>query len=177
MCAVFYGHPGVFVLPSHAAIAQARTEGFTAQMLPGISAEDCLLADLGIDPAVHGCQTVEATGFLVRHRRFDPTSSLVIWQIGVVGEVRKQERSREGLKILTVELLKQYPAHHEVIVSQAPMYPIHHPVTHPVPLAELPDSPMSTVSTLYVPPREQAPVDEEMLEKLGVRPSDITRDW
>jgi len=29
-------------------------------MLPGISAEDCLVADLGIDPASSGCQSYEA---------------------------------------------------------------------------------------------------------------------
>jgi len=177
VCAVFYGHPGVFVLPSHAAITQARAEGYDAEMLPGISAEDCLFADLGIDPAVHGCQTFEATDFLLRHRRFDPTSSLVIWQIGVVGEVRKHERNREGLKLLTAVLLDHYPADHQVIVYQAAMYPIDHPVIHPIRLADLPDSPMSTVSTLYVPPREQAPVDGEIMAKLGLQMSDIKRDW
>src|ERR1700733_4164005 len=34
ICAVFYGHPGVFVAPSHAAIPRARAEGFEARMLP-----------------------------------------------------------------------------------------------------------------------------------------------
>ena len=51
VCAAFYGHPGVFVLPSHDAISRARAEGFEATMLPGVSAEDCLVADLGVDPA------------------------------------------------------------------------------------------------------------------------------
>jgi precorrin-2 methylase len=46
VCAVFYGHPGVFAYPSHESIRIARAEGFEAQMLPGISAEDCLFADL-----------------------------------------------------------------------------------------------------------------------------------
>src|SRR5207244_11062689 len=57
VCAAFYGHPGVFVYPSHEAIKQARLEGYSAKMLPGISAEDCLFADLGIDPARNGCQS------------------------------------------------------------------------------------------------------------------------
>src|SRR5206468_2355822 len=46
VCVVLYGHPGVFVTPSHAAIRQARREGFEATMLPAVSAEDCLFADL-----------------------------------------------------------------------------------------------------------------------------------
>src|SRR5205085_11822477 len=47
-CVAFYGHPGVFVYPSHESIRRARSEGFSAKMLPGISAEDCLFADMGI---------------------------------------------------------------------------------------------------------------------------------
>src|SRR5437660_3789209 len=34
VCAVFYGHPGVFGFPPHEAIRRARSEGFPAQMLP-----------------------------------------------------------------------------------------------------------------------------------------------
>ncbi len=53
---VFYGHPGVFVNPSHRAISIARNEGHEAIMLPGVSAEDCLFADLLVDPSRPGCQ-------------------------------------------------------------------------------------------------------------------------
>ena len=87
VCAIFYGHPGVFVYPSHEAVRLARTEGYSASMFPGISAEDCLFADLGIDPARSGCQSFEATDFLVHRRKFDSTSSLILWQIGVVGDL------------------------------------------------------------------------------------------
>src|SRR3954452_19654831 len=45
-CFALYGHPGVFVYPSHESVRRARAEGYDAQMLPGISAEDCLFADL-----------------------------------------------------------------------------------------------------------------------------------
>ena len=51
VCVVFYGHPGVFVHPGHESIRRAHMEGFPACMLPGISAEDCLFAELGIDPS------------------------------------------------------------------------------------------------------------------------------
>src|SRR5215510_1892109 len=49
VCTAFYGHPGVVVYPAHEAIRLARKEGHRAKMLPGISAQDCLIADLGID--------------------------------------------------------------------------------------------------------------------------------
>jgi uncharacterized protein YabN with tetrapyrrole methylase and pyrophosphatase domain len=56
VCAAFYGHPGVFVNPGHEAIRRARAEGYRARMLPAVSALDCLVADLGIDPAATGPQ-------------------------------------------------------------------------------------------------------------------------
>jgi siroheme synthase len=74
ICVVYYGHPGVFVIPSHESIRQARAEGYAARMLPGISAEDCLFADLGIDPGTCGCQSFEATDFLLNRRKFDTRS-------------------------------------------------------------------------------------------------------
>ena len=70
VCAAFYGHPGVFVTPSHKAITQLKAEGYDAYMEPGISAEDCLIADLGIDPGMTGCQTFEASQFLFYKHRF-----------------------------------------------------------------------------------------------------------
>ena len=102
VCAVFYGHPGVFAYPTHEAIKQARHEGFRAQMLPGISAEDCLFADLGIDPGRNGCQSFEATDFLIRRRKFDPTSALILWQIAMTGNLGfyQKESLLRGLKVL-----------------------------------------------------------------------------
>src|SRR5947209_10731330 len=92
VCAVFYGHPGVFVYSSHEAIRLARQEGFTATMLPATSAEDCLFADLGIDPAGSGCQSFEATDFLIRRRKFDPSSNLILWQIGHIGNWKPEKQ-------------------------------------------------------------------------------------
>ena len=59
VCVAFYGHPGVFAWAPHEAIRIARKEGYFAHMEPGISSEDCLYADLGIDPATFGCQHYE----------------------------------------------------------------------------------------------------------------------
>ena len=70
VCVVSYGHPGVFADPTHSAIRQARAEGYDAQMLPAVSAEDCLFADLGIDPAASGCVSLEAT----RRQPIPPTT-------------------------------------------------------------------------------------------------------
>ncbi|WP_414587173.1 SAM-dependent methyltransferase [Scytonema sp. PCC 10023] len=171
VCAVFYGHPGVFADPAHAAIQQARREGFQAQMLPGISAEDCLFADLGLDPGRNGCQSFEATDFLIRQRRFDPTSALILWQIAMVGNLGSYKPGEQfrPLTVLTEVLKTHYGSEHEVIVYEAAVYhPVCKPVIQRVPLDKLPETKVREVSTLYVPPKAPAPVDREMLERLGM---------
>ena len=167
----FYGHPGIFVAPSHEAIRQAKAEGYSAQMLPGISAEDCLFADLGIDPGERGCQSFEATDFLLRRRIFDPTSTLVLWQIGGIGVFDFHSRalwSRQGLEVLERELLRHYPIDHEVVIYEAVPYPTLPPKILRVPLAAMARAEVSIRSTLYVPPLPDRESDQEMRAALGI---------
>jgi len=171
VCAAFYGHPGVFATPPHTAVRQARAEGFAARMLPAVSAEDCLFADLGVDPSESGCASFEATDFLLRRRRFDPTSALVLWQIGLVGveDVRDAELwSANGLTALTEVLLETYRPRHDVIVYEASTLPIVAPKIVRVALARLPGAPVTAVSTLYVPPRAERATDWRMARRLGL---------
>jgi uncharacterized protein YabN with tetrapyrrole methylase and pyrophosphatase domain len=176
VCAVFYGHPGVFVTPVHEAIRQARHEGFTARMLPGISAADCLYADLGIDPAHCGCQSYEATEFLLRKRQIDPTSHLILWQIGVVGELyQRQKRDvSPGLQAITAVLLRDYPAAHPIIVYEAAQYPVCNPSIEQIPLEQLPNARVTAISTLYVPPTAVADWDYEMMAQLNITLEELT---
>jgi len=171
VCAVFYGHPGVFADPTHQAIRQARSEGFRAQMLPGISAEDCLFADLGLDPGKNGCQSFEATDFLIRQRKFDSTSALILWQIAMIGNLGffKSGGHLHGLTVLAEVLETYYAADHEVIVYEAAVYhPICEPVIERVPLSKLPETKLTQVATLFVPPKNSAPVDDQMMARLGM---------
>lgn len=78
---IYYGHPGIFVYASHRAIRIALKQGLKAKMLPGVSALDCLFADLGVDPSYPGLQVLEATDFLVRNRKVLTDSHLVILQV------------------------------------------------------------------------------------------------
>jgi uncharacterized protein YabN with tetrapyrrole methylase and pyrophosphatase domain len=172
VCAAFYGHPGVFVQPSHEAIRRAREEGYPARMLPGVSAEDCLFADLGVDPARDGCQSFEASDFLVRRRRFDPTSALVLWQVGAIGVSTFLPRavwSDRGLPVLVEVLGEHYPAAHEVVLYTASGLPVCEPAIERLPLADLARARVPITATLYVPPRERAPIDPEMASRLGLR--------
>jgi uncharacterized protein YabN with tetrapyrrole methylase and pyrophosphatase domain len=155
VCAAFYGHPGVFVHPTHEAVKRARTEGFPAQMLPGISAEDCLFADLGVDPAEAGCQSYEATRFLERRPAIEPRAALVLWQIGVVGTANHSaEFKAPRLPELVERLRELYPDDHEVVVYEASSFVGIPPLIRPTPLAEL-GAAVTPGSTLYVPPVEQ----------------------
>lgn len=173
VCVALYGHPGVFVYPSHEAIRRARAEGFSARMLPGISAEDCLFADLGIDPALQGIRSYEATDFLVSGRPVDPTSGLVLWQVGAIGVATFYKRSvwrTEGLAPLVETLLDHYPTDHEVILYTAATLPIATPEIHRLRLEQLSQPPagveVSVAATLYVPPSEEAEIDHAALERL-----------
>ena len=156
VCAAFYGHPGVFVNASHAAIRRARREGFPARMLPGISAEDCLFADLGVNPGDAGCQSFEATDFLGSRRRFDPTSALILWQVGVIGEssVRMgRPPRRDRLQVLTHTLSRHYGMRHRVVLYEAAQFPVCDPVIQRISLARLPATRVMPLTTLYVPPK------------------------
>ena len=55
-------------------------------MDPGISAEDCLYADLGLDPGTVGCTHFEASQLLFYRRLIDTSAWLVLWQVDVVGD-------------------------------------------------------------------------------------------
>lgn len=155
-CAVFYGHPGVFVAPSHDAVQQARAEGYPARMLPGISAEDCLFADLGFDPATAGCQSYEATDFLINDRRLDPSSHVVLWQVGVLGDqtFQVEVQSSNPLDLLIERLMKIYSADHRVCVYEAAILLRGEPKIDWLALSTLDISKLSIVSTLYIPPSE-----------------------
>ena len=175
VCAAFYGHPGVFVYPSHEAIVRAREEGHEAKMLPGISAEDMLFADLGIDPALPGLQTYEATGFVLFKPRIDARIPLILWQIGVVGVLTAEPTPvRRNLQTLADALAQTYPPDHNVVVYQASAYDNVAPVMHVCPLGELPGQDINALSTLYVPASAHADPDSSRAEQLGIRLSDLS---
>jgi hypothetical protein len=166
VCAVFYGHPGVFVNPGHDAVRRARREGFRARMLPGISTEDCLFADLGLDPGDEGCQSFEATSFLAYRCRFDPTSALILWQVGVLGEpsIRKDMQCRpERLRRLTTYLRRYYAARHPIVLYEAAQFPISKPRIQRIALANLPTTTVWPITTLYIPPKPSRKPDQAVM--------------
>ena len=169
---VFYGHPGVFVDPTFQAINQVREMGLPAVMLPGISAEDCMIADLEIDPASQGMQTYEATYYLTRKIQIDVRVPLVLWQVALVGDPTYPEGGYDSrnLKILVERLQELYSIDHRVVIYEAAQHPLARARIWPVALSELGPEHVTGISTMFVPPKEPAYIDREIVERMRAEP-------
>lgn len=168
VCGVFYGHPGVFAWSPHKVIEVARAEGYEAHMEPGISAEDCLYADLGIDPGSLGCQHFEVNQFVFFKRRVDPTAYLVLWQVAMIANSSVSRTDAPGAyrQLLVDRLSHDYPLNHEVIIYRAATLPIEKPRIRKVMLRELPDIPMTAEETMVVPPARALQRDEDFIRQV-----------
>jgi len=154
VCAVFYGHPGVFADVPHAVVRKAREAGYSARMEPGISSEACLYADLGIDPGRSGVLSIEATQFLLEERQIDTRSLLLLWQVALTGDIACTRFHAEPAEIakLVERLLQDYPADHEVILYEAARLSIEPFRADRLPLCELAAAHYEEYTTLVIPP-------------------------
>ncbi|MRG94012.1 SAM-dependent methyltransferase [Polyangium spumosum] len=176
-CCAAYGHPGVFAFPTHEAIRRARAEGYEATMFPAISAEDCLFADLGVDPASSGCQSHEATRFVLFRKVVDPSSSLILWQVGMFGDATYQPEGNRGrwIHLLVERLCEHYPEDHEVTLYEAAVFINCAPRMERIPLAKLIEARLTPATTLYVPPARSSVLDEETCAALGIERAALAR--
>ena len=169
VCAVFYGHPGIFAWSPHKAIDKARAEGFQAHMEPGISAEDCLYADVGIDPGRYGCQHFEATQLLFYEHRINPAGYVVLWQVALVGDA-SLTRFHTGpayRQVLVDKLSRDYPLDHEIIIYHGATLPIEQPRIRRVKLRDLPGTTLASQETVVLPPAMTLKPDIAMRERLA----------
>ncbi|HWK50075.1 MAG TPA: SAM-dependent methyltransferase [Steroidobacter sp.] len=169
VCAAFYGHPGVFAWPSHKAIEIARSEGFVAHMEPGVSAADCMYADLGFDPGKYGCQHYEASQFMFNRRRVDTAAYLILWQVGLSGDQSLARFSTGSAyrQVLVDVLSRDYPVDHEVILYQAATLPTFQPAIIRLPLSQLPTAAADMHFTMVVPPARALQPDREIRDRLS----------
>jgi precorrin-6B methylase 1 len=166
----FYGHPGVFACVPHLVIEQAKSLGYFAQMEPGISAEDCLFADLAIDPGEYGCAQFESSQFMFYKRRVDPSAYLILWQIGIAGDtsLAKFSTGENHRKILLEILQENYALTHQVILYEAPTLAIYQPRKTVISLAELLTAKINPHTTLVIPPSKKLSINEKVLQKLNL---------
>ncbi|MFE7313573.1 hypothetical protein ACFU7T_10765 [Streptomyces sp. NPDC057555] len=148
-----------------------RAEGVPAMMLPGVSALDCLFADLGVDPGTMGCQEVEATDLLLRRRTLLTDSHLVVWQVACVGDLGFRFGgfdNGDNRQVLVAYLEKFYPPDHQVTHYSAAQYAVCGPTIRTLALRDLRDEYLTGVSTLYVPPLAAPDDDPAMARRLGL---------
>ena len=170
VCGAFYGHPGVFALAPHKSVAQARAEGFVAVMEAGVSAEDCLYADLGIDPGRVGCQHYEASQLMFYRRRLDSSAYLVVWQPAIAGDrtFRRFATGPEYVQLLVEVLSDVYPPDHPCTIYETATLPIQSPRIEVVPLRDLAGADLRLQSTLVLPPARPLQENPELLARLAV---------
>jgi hypothetical protein len=136
-------------------------------MLPAISALDCLVADLGLDPGAVGCTSYESTGFVLAERVPDTAALLVLWQPAAVGQrFGGPDAHGSRLGVLVEHLCRFYPADHEVIVYESSAYVVANPIIRRVPLGELGEESVTSVGTLVVPPSTRPVGNRAVAEQL-----------
>lgn len=165
----FYGHPGVFAWAPHKVIEQARDEGFTAHMEPGISAEDCLYADLGIDPGQVGSQHFEASQFMFYKRIVDPCAYLILWQVGIAGDKSAGRFYTDSTyRMLLTEMLNEYyPPEHQVALYECPTLPIDKARIDWMPLKDFAMAEVSQHTTMLIPPSQIMQKNQAILDRLA----------
>jgi precorrin-3B methylase len=169
VCGAFYGHPGVFAGVPHEAIERARREGYAAHMEPGISAEDCLYADLGIDPGRYGCQHFEASQLMLYRRRIDPSGYLVLWQVGVAGDrsLTRFATGAEYRQVLVDVLCRDYSPTHEAIIYKVATLPTQLPRIERTTIAQLAAADIDMHATVVIPPGVALQPDEQVRARLA----------
>lgn len=169
ICVALYGHPAVFAKPALDAVIEAKKRGYNAKVLSGISAEDCLFADLLIDPGYCGSQSFEATDFLLYDRKFDVNSNLILWQPDVIGEQGHHiTQGNNGLALLQEHLLKYYSSEHQVVIYEAAQYPGLQPIIKRISLEFLSQAMLSPACTLYIKPAGKSPCNIEYAKRLNL---------
>lgn len=168
VCGAYYGHPGIFAWTPHESIRQAKKEGYQAHMEPGVSAEDCLYADLGIDPGTRGCFHFEASQFMFKKKTLDPTAYLVLWQVSIAGDRSLARFSTEAQyrKVLVDMLLEIYPADHIITIYECAVLPIENARIEKIKLVELTNAEITLKTTIIIPPCKLAEDNDEILKKL-----------
>jgi uncharacterized protein YabN with tetrapyrrole methylase and pyrophosphatase domain len=164
------GHPLVFVLPTRLITAVADQLGLRVKVLPGISAFDCMIVDLQIDPGMLGVQMFEATGFLLQERELQPDIPCFLWQVGAI-ETGLFTRSRSvpgRFARLQKHLLKFYPADHRVKLVYSSSHPLAESTLLEFSIEDmhLHAAEIHPGATLYIPPAAAPKLKDLELAKL-----------
>lgn len=173
------GHPLLGVTAGRLILKGARALGLTVRVLPGISAFDCVIGELGLDPMLTGLQAYEATDMLLRRRPLQPDVPALIWQIGVVESCLHTQRPArpERFHRLCSHLLGIYPPGHSVTAVYASPHPLVPTERWSVALADLPGEAarIHAGMTLFIPAVAERPIVETDLLATLEDPAHLAR--
>jgi hypothetical protein len=138
-------------------------------MEPGVSAEDCLYADLAFDPGRYGCQHYEASQIMFYERRIDPSAYLILWQVAVAGDqsFTRFSTTSQYRQVLVDILARDYELSHEVMLYRAATLPMHKPEIKRLQLGQLPDAEVDLHMTLVIPPARALEPNAEIRRRLS----------
>lgn len=167
-----YGHPTVFAFPPYLIHRVAKLLNKKVKIISGVSAMDCLLADLVIDPATNGMLTYEATDLLMTRRMILPDVPLMIWQVGTVETslYNTLQNTPSRFKKIKEYLLEFYPASQPVFAYFANSIKDQNSLVYTIKLGEIEDyaSILGSGITIYIPPAyKRTNIDEEILQNLN----------
>ena len=161
------GHPIVGVYAPFLIRDLARILNLEVIVLPGISAMDCLFAELMVDPCVGGMQMYEATDLLLRRRPLQPDVPLFIWQIGnVETRLHTTRVSRpERFARLRDYLLRFYSPHHRITAAYSTSHPLMPSTIRRFALADICAYAhlLHAGFTIFLPPTHERPVEDSDL--------------
>jgi uncharacterized protein YabN with tetrapyrrole methylase and pyrophosphatase domain len=175
ICFLMYGHPTFFSSVVAEITKSISFEKVLIQIMPGISAIDCLFSDLRIDPGKKGLQSYDATEFILYDEIFSTTSHLVLWQIAIIGEfgiINNSEINvncqKKAMEILISKLIKHYPRDHRVSLYVASQYPSVEFELKSIELQKLNIINIPRLATLYVPPLKEKTLNLNVINQLKI---------
>jgi len=173
VCLLVYGNPVFFSTAAVKISLDLSKKGISVDVMPAISALDCLFTDLRVDPANDGFQSYEATSFVVYDHDFITNSSLILWQIGVIGIVDTitekktcDPNNRVFMGFLVEKLLSKYPPYHLCYIYVAAQYPGSSPQISECQISQLSDIDIDRLATLYIPPSSNKIAKKDLINLL-----------
>lgn len=158
-----HGHPTVFSYPARLVSDVCDALGLGVRIWPGVSAIDTVLAELRLDPSVHGLAMFEATDLLLRARALPVDLPVLVWQIGVVGSMRYSERANLPERLIGLQrwIERSHGSDHPVTALFSSPHPAVPTVRLDLRVGELAaHAPrLHAGFTLYVPPLVVRPIE------------------
>jgi uncharacterized protein YabN with tetrapyrrole methylase and pyrophosphatase domain len=179
VCFALQGHPVVGATAPALVKRLAPLLDLEVVVLPGISAMDCIFAELMLDPVVEGLQNYEATDLLLRRRQLQNDVPLLIWQVGTLeSRMHSRKISKPERFYRFRDYLRQfYPPDHPVAAIYAAPHPLMTTRLEWFPLAKIAEKAedLHLGATLYLPPANHRPVQDRALLELIDSPEHLKR--